>query len=384
MARLRKSPIRITAPLPAEEQAGIPKHRRIFDYLSSRIKSGELAPGDRLPSEAELGRIFNASRVTVGKALHDLRQMNLVTRRPGAGTHVQAAQHQATRSLGLLIPDLGRTEIFEPIAQGMMRSPFARNVVLVWGNAASASDDVARQTEQMVQSLIAEKVEGVFFAPLEMVPNRDVVNRRIAQDFERAQIPIVLLDRCYMPYPERSQHDLVGVDNRRAGYMATTHLIQHGAQRLAFVCREGSANTIDARITGFLEAIRLRNIAQTLPSVWMGDPKAESFVERMMATVQPEGIVCANDLTAAQLMQTLLRLGIRIPADVRLVGMDDIKYAALLPVPLTTVHQDCFGLGMRAMETMLQRLEHPELPVCDVLVPTRLVVRQSCGAHPAV
>jgi GntR family transcriptional regulator of arabinose operon len=90
--------------------------------------------------------------------------------------------------------------------------------------------------------------------------------------------------------------------------------------------------------------------------------------------------VCANDLTAARLMQTLMALGVRIPEEVRIVGMDDVKYASLLPVPLTTIHQDCAGIGVVAMATMLERLEHPELPVRDVTVPTKLVVRRSCGA----
>jgi DNA-binding LacI/PurR family transcriptional regulator len=61
--------------------------------------------------------------------------------------------------------------------------------------------------------------------------------------------------------------------------------------------------------------------------------------------------------------------------------MDDVRYASLLPVPLTTIHQDCAGIGAAAMATMLQRLEHPELPIRDVLLPFRLVVRRSCGAH---
>ena len=86
-------------------------------------------------------------------------------------------------------------------------------------------------------------------------------------------------------------------------------------------------------------------------------------------------------MTAARLMQTLLSIGVRIPEDVRIVGMDDVKYAGLLPVPLTTIHQDCAGIGAVAMATMLERLEHPELPIRDVLVPVRLVVRRSCGAH---
>jgi DNA-binding LacI/PurR family transcriptional regulator len=80
-------------------------------------------------------------------------------------------------------------------------------------------------------------------------------------------------------------------------------------------------------------------------------------------------------------MQTLIGLGVRIPEEVRVVGMDDVKYASLLPVPLTTIHQDCAGIGMVAMATMLERLEHPELPVRDITVPTSLMVRRSCGAH---
>jgi DNA-binding LacI/PurR family transcriptional regulator len=63
------------------------------------------------------------------------------------------------------------------------------------------------------------------------------------------------------------------------------------------------------------------------------------------------------------------------------VGIDDVKYASLLPVPLTTMHQNCQAIGVVAMMSMLERLEHPELPTRDILLPTRLVVRRSCGVH---
>jgi DNA-binding LacI/PurR family transcriptional regulator len=82
-------------------------------------------------------------------------------------------------------------------------------------------------------------------------------------------------------------------------------------------------------------------------------------------------------------MQLLLGLDVQIPEEVRIVGIDDVKYAGLLPVPLTTVHQDCAGIGAAAIATMLERIDHPELPVRDVLVPTRLIVRRSCGAYQA-
>jgi GntR family transcriptional regulator of arabinose operon len=244
----------------------------------------------------------------------------------------------------------------------------------LWGNASSSARESAREAEQMVQSFIAQKVAGVFFAPLELAGEKDAANRRIARLLDRAQIPIVLLDRCYMPYPERSAHDLVGIDNRRAGYVASAHLLKLGVRRIAFFGEEPATNTVEARIAGFHEAMGM-------DQVWRGNPQDEQLVRRMLESGAPDGIVCANDLTAARLMQTLLALGVHIPEEVRIVGMDDARYASLLPVPLTTIQQDCVGIGAAAMATMLQRLQHPELPIRDVLVSFKLIVRRSCGAH---
>jgi DNA-binding LacI/PurR family transcriptional regulator len=381
MAGPRKTAIKLAPPpdqVPAQTTA---KYKRVFEYLHGHIQSGMLKAGDRLPSEAELGKLFDASRITVAKAVLDLQRMGLVTRRPGAGTHVLAPHLAEGRTFGLLIPELGLTEIFEPICHGMMRSAFARPDALLWGNASTSVGETAREAEQMLSSFIRQNVAGVFFAPLELSGDKDAANRRMARDLERAQIPVVLLDRCYMPYPDRSAHDLVGVDNRRAGYMVTTHLLRMGVRRLAFLGEANSAGTVDARITGFHEALRRFAIVPEQDPAWRGSPQDEALVRKLLDALKPEAIVCANDLTAARLMQTLIGLGVRIPEEVRIVGMDDVKYASLLPVPLTTIHQDCAGIGMVAMATMLERLEHPELPVRDVTVPTSLVVRRSCGAH---
>jgi len=381
MAGTRKSAIKLAPPpdqVPAQATA---KYRRVFEYLHGHIQSGMLKAGDRLPSEAELGKLFDASRITVAKAVLDLQRMGLVTRRPGAGTHVLAPHQAEGRTFGLLIPELGLTEIFEPICHGMMRSSFARPDALLWGNASTSVGEMAREAEQMLSSFIRQKVAGVFFAPLELSGEKDAANRRIARDLERAQIPLVLLDRCYMPYPERSPHDLVGVDNRRAGYVATTHLLRMGVRRLSFLGEANAASTMDARITGFHEALRKFGIQPEHDPVRRGSPQDEGLVRKLLEVLKPQAIVCANDLTAARLMQTLIALGVRIPEEIRIVGMDDVKYASLLPVPLTTIHQDCAGIGIVAMATMLERLEHPELPVRDITVPTSLVVRRSCGAH---
>src|SRR5438309_747044 len=89
---------------------------------STGRSTGRWKEGDRLPSEAELVRQFGASRITVGRAVRDLQQAGLVERRAGSGSFVRAARARPSPGLsfGLLIPDLGETEIFEPICQGMM------------------------------------------------------------------------------------------------------------------------------------------------------------------------------------------------------------------------------------------------------------------------
>ena len=66
----------------------------------------------------------------------------------------------------------------------------------------------------------------------------------------------------------------------------------------------------------------------------------------------------------------------------RIVGIDDVKYASLFPVPLTTQHQNCADIGAMAMVTMLQRVENPNLPTSDILLQTHTVIRKSCGSAP--
>jgi DNA-binding LacI/PurR family transcriptional regulator len=179
----------------------------------------------------------------------------------------------------------------------------------------------------------------------------------------------------------RSKYDLVGIDNRRAGFLITQHLLRHDVKRVAFVARPLSASTVMARIAGYREALIAhgRPLAQDL--VCRGDPDDPDFLRKMLRDHRPDAIVCANDFTAARVMGGLTKMGIRVPEEMRIVGIDDVKYAHLLPVPLTTQHQNCADIGATAMATMLQRLEKPDLPTRDILLQTHTVVRNSCGIH---
>jgi DNA-binding LacI/PurR family transcriptional regulator len=110
-----------------------------------------------------------------------------------------------------------------------------------------------------------------------------------------------------------------------------------------------------------------------------GDPADSNFVSSIVKS-GVQACVCANDMTAANLMHTLDSLGVRIPEDLRIVGIDDVRYASLLRVPLTTIHQPCKHIGMSAVTAMMERIANPDMPARDILVDFKLVVRESCGA----
>jgi DNA-binding LacI/PurR family transcriptional regulator len=198
---------------------------------------------------------------------------------------------------------------------------------------------------------------------------------------EKASIPVVLLDRCFERYPDRSNFDLVGIDNHRAGFLITRHLLEAGAKRIAFAMRRNSACTVEARIAGARAALFAQDPSATL-NVISGDFEDCSWVRGVLEHDRPDGIVCSNDVTAARLMKTLISLGVHIPGEIKMAGVDDVRYAKFLPVPLTTIRQDCAEIGAVAMATMLDRLRRPHQPVRDVLVRAELVVRDSTGVVP--
>jgi DNA-binding LacI/PurR family transcriptional regulator len=359
-----------------------PKYRVIFEKLHQEILSQRYKPGGRLPSEAELVRRFGASRMTVLKAIKELQALGIVNRRVGSGTFVAHHPTAGSHVFGLLIPALGQTEIFEAICQGMMLLPKASQHSLLWGHSISSDSQSEETAERLCQQYIAQKVSGVFFAPIEYSLSRHETNRKIAAALDRAGIPIVLLDRCLAPYPKRAKYDLVGIDNHRAGYLAAEHLLKAGARRIVFFSKPNSAPTVEARISGYREALTACFKTAGRGAACSGDAADPDFVDSILKKERPDAFLCANDLTAGNLMHTLLAMGKRIPDDIRMVGIDDVRYARLLPVPLTTVHQPCLNLGKVAISVMLDRLANPELPPRDVLLGCDLVVRKSCGGCP--
>ena len=356
------------------------KHEKIRQTLIEAIASGQYETGQRLPSESELVKTFGASRPTVNKALRELQLSGIIERRAGSGSYVRADAVARGYVFGLLIPELGRTEIFEPICRGMAEAQHGGQHALLWGSSLGDPSNIEEQASVACRQLVAKKVSGVFFAPLELTREKDTINHRIAEVLEKAGIAVVLLDRDLVAYPDRSRYDLVGIDNRRAGYTITAHLIDRGCRRIVFLGRPRSAPTVDARIGGYKEALADAG-ADFQPYICRIDPEERAEVKAILDKVRPDGFVCANDFTAAHLLKTLNALDVSVPGQVRMAGIDDVKYASLLSVPLTTIHQPCAAIGAVAVSTMLERLRNPTLPPRDIFLNFHLVVRESCGSR---
>jgi len=360
------------------------KHRRIYETLYQRILRGDYQNGDRIPTENELAKQFSTSRPTVARALTRLQKAGLIERRAGSGTYVlYADETNRVLSFGLLIPGLGETEIFEPICGHMAHLADEHAFKLIWsGSMFENADDRRRHIEHLAKGYVRERVDGVFFSPLELTKEKESVNIRIVELFDKAGIPIVLMDRDVMSFPSRSKYDLIGMDNLRIGYLMTQHLIDHGCTELRFVARPNSAPTVKLRAMGFEKALRetgLKPESNGSNAINIGNVEDHEFLNSLMCGKEPIGIVCANDTTAARLMHHVSEMGHDIPGQVCVVGIDDVKYAKFLRVPLTTYRQPLKDIAAVAIDMMLSKVADPKLPPRTVYLDGELVLRRSCG-----
>lgn len=362
------------------------KYAEIAREIRAEIASGKYGTQGRLPSESQLVSRFGVSRPTTAQALRTLEQEGLVERRPGSGTFViqSKVNRSSMQQLGLIVPGLGRIEIFEVICGELASLARVHDYGMHWGGSSrprAESDMGIEEAEELCSQFIEKGVNGVFFAPFEHTPDNGAANRRITERLSHAGIPVVLLDRDIASFPQRSGLDLVGIDNFAGGYLLAEHLIKLGARRLAFVTRPFPATTVDARKAGVCAAMMAHDIPVPRDFLRVGDPTDTKCVRQLIAGNQLDAVICTNDHTAAQLLQALSRLGVAIPRDLRVVGFDDVRFATLLSVPLTTIQQPCRDIAVTAFNALRERIAAPTLPARSLLLTPRLVVRESCGAY---
>lgn len=368
--------------------SGSPKHVVVSNDLREEIAAGKYKSTERFPSEHQLVKRFRVSRPTVARALRDLQAEGLIQRRAGSGTYlcdeVDRKGGIQTKQLSLIMPDLGVVEIFDVIAGELVSLSRTHDINLLWGGLGDEAANADGNTDRMLtecKTTIERNCIGAFFAPIELAPDCEKASGQVAQRLRKAGIPVVLIDRDFVPFPQRSDFDLVSVDHFRGGIMAAEHLIKLGCSNIAFVRRPYSATAVEARMTGARSALIHHKMPVAPDFVQTGEPSNLTFMRNLMAGRRFDAFICANDRTAAMVIQGFNRLNIKVPEDVKVIGFDDLRYATLLSVPLTTVHQPCRDIALVAFKALLERIANPALPPRLIHLQPHLVIRESCGAY---
>ena len=350
------------------------KYQIIYESIRRDIEEKNLMQGDFLPAESKIAKEFGVSRPTVTKALDKLLKEKLIYSQSGFGTVVLRSDLTNGKKIGLLIPQYGQAEIFEPICSAIEQESSKHYWKVILPSNLLGVVDFKKTTELLCARFIHEKVDGVFFSPSNRILDNINFNLKIVNRLKKAGIAVVFLDRQILNWPNQNICDLVVIDNMRAGLAVTNHLLKQGCKKIVFSKHQNSTGQIDIRIVGAREAIHQANLPpETLCVVNVDEKEGLHNIIKHM----PDGLICANDELAANLMRKLLDTGIKIPNALKVVGFDDVKYAKFLSVPLSSFRQPCAEIGRAAVNTMKNRLDYPDSAPIRLYLQGKLIVRSS-------
>lgn len=184
------------------------------------------------------------------------------------------------------------------------------------------------------------------------------------------------------------QASFVDVDNRLGAYTAVSHLISLGHQRIATITGRLDMAAGQQRRQGYLDAITAHNRPSDEALIVAGDFEQDKAYQGTLELLphQPDAIFVASDSMALSALRALADAGLQVPRDVAVVGYDDLASEGtavpLINPPLTTIRQPIHRMGVQAVATLLDLIKNPQAPPRRVILPTELIIRQSCGAGP--
>ena len=351
-----------------------PPYREIADRIRDKI-SADGYPGGKIPSERALIRQYGVSRATATKALAALESEGLIVRRRGAGAFVKPQKPADERSfVSTLIADMDVREFFSAICGAIANRARSYSLNLIWG-AKQEFIELSRNgsIDDYIARCKRENIRGVFFVPQDALGEKGVErrNQEIAESLRRNGITVILIDRDIVPFPRRSSFDFVGIDNVQAGYEQAKHLIAVGCRRLAYVSHEKQVWTVDARFSGFRNAIEERGLPTGPQLLFRGNPDDPTFVRSVMRE-RPDGLAFIHDDLTVAFMSAYKRLFKR---KIRYIGLDDISFSRHLGI--SSLRQPAQFIGEEAARLMALRLGHDTLPPRQVLFSAELIPRAS-------
>lgn len=350
-------------------------YKEIFEALKTNILNGEYDSARALPSVGALVKKYGVARATVHHAIDELAHQGFVSRKQGRGTFVSCGS--SSRKIGLIVPGVACTDFFQPIVSEINQLARENEYTLLFAEVFSLDRDRRiRQVRELAAEFIKKRVAGVIYEPL-AEPNGNEANAHILSAFKRARIPVVLIDCDIVPFPQRSDYDVIGVNDVEAGAKIANHLLSVGAKKIHFLISRLCPTTFLNRLYG-AEAELIRAGRFKKGDVLYAEPDDLAALKRHIKKHgKPDAFVCSNDPSAAVFKQTLEKAGLSVPKDVRLTGFADMPVASLMTPQLTTIRQERSQMGGVAFRRLLERIANPDLPAFEILFPAPLVARGS-------
>lgn len=280
-----------------------------------------------------------------------------------------------SRTVAIVVLDVANP-FFTDVVRGAEQVVEEAGAMLVVCNSGEDSGRELRHLELLEE----QRVRGVLITPVGhgRQANLDKLVDR--------GIPVVLVDRG----SGRASRCSVAVDDVLGGRLAMDHLLDQGHRRIAFLGGPFSIAQVAERHAGAAAALDergsgadLRVATTTSLTVAAGRRAAEELLA-LPARQRPTAVFCANDLIALGVLQEVTARGLRVPADLAIVGYDDIEFAAAAAVPLTSVRQPAVTMGALAAELLLEETEDTGAPHEHrrvVLAPELVVRRSSLSAR---
>lgn len=361
------------------EAAPLPKYLDLCQQVEEQIESGELKPGDRLPSFTQMREQYGATTATVERILRTLEKKGLIRREPSRGTFVTARTSATPRGvIGLLTQTMYRQHpYYAPLLSGAQEAAHSLGleVLLLSDNSVISRD----------------KVDGLLLIGAHETPLK--------------QIPLEMPRVALMGLLPGSSG--VVADDRHGEVLAVEHLVALGHRRIAFLTLgnlptgvEDVANSDAAsrnRFQGYQDTMKsngikadprwvkpLRDNAPFRGFATAGRDMMQRWIDEDWKALGCTALLAQNDEVAIQAMQVLQENGYDVPGDVSVVGFDNIAPSNWVRPRLTTVDVGQERVGARAVEVLLDRISNPaaQAEQSVTVLPTELVVRESTAPAP--
>lgn len=357
------------------------KYSNIFETLKQGIISGKYDARHPIPSERALMLKYKVSRNMVRHAVDELEKAKLVKRQHGRRTNVVFGGRG--KRIGL-IPCVAESEFFIPLASKVSQLCTANGYALMVAMAGPRNvtdveiGDYSEKVLAAAKGFVAQNVSGVLFQPISFLPNAQEVNEKVLSIFRAASVPVVLIDYDVVRPPDRSDCDVVGINNVDAAQRIVSHLVGLGAKRIHFFMRPNCSNVVLNRMRGVALAVVLAGLKWTKDSIL-----SCALTDKRQMRVHlkgpecPDAVVCGFDTMALHLKSVIDSMHLKVPKDLMLAGFDDHESASFMNPPLTTIRLPSEDIAVVAFERLIRRIREPTLPAEEILLNAPLIVRGS-------